>query len=108
MKKFLIIGALTLTLAGCQTAQEIATTITTATQTTTEKVKSVQGYAVQVCGYLPAAASVIGIFNSNFSSSVAVVGNAICNAVTSIPLADGPGDRKPRVNGIVIKGGFVR
>ena len=108
MKKFLIVGVLALALAGCtQTAQDVATTITTATQTTTEKVKSVQGYAVSVCGYLPAAASVIGIFNSNFSSSVAIVGSAICNAVTSIPLADG-GSRVPKVNGVVIKGTFVK
>ena len=108
MKKLLIIGAMTLALAGCQTAQDLATDITTVTQTTKEKVKSVQGYATQICGYLPAAASVIGIFNSGFGSGVSAVSNAICNAVTSIPLADGPGDRKPRVNGVVIKGTFVK
>jgi hypothetical protein len=108
MKKLLIIGVTCLALAGCQTAQDVATTITTATQTTKEKVKSVQGYAVSVCGYLPAAASVVGIFNSGFGNSVAAVGSAICNAVTSIPLADGPGDRLPRVNGVIIKGSFVK
>lgn len=108
MKKFLIIGIACLALAGCQTAQDVATAITTATQTATEKVKSVQGYTVQVCGYLPAAASVIGIFNSGYSNAVAAVGSAICNAVTSIPLADGPGDHKPRVNGVIIKGSFVK
>jgi|SRR5690606_37196957 len=107
MKKILIIGAL-LALAGCQTATDVATTITTATQTTKEKVKSVQGYAVSLCGYLPAASSVIGIFNSNYSNSVAVVGGAICDAVTNITLADGPGDRKPRVNGVVVTGKFVK
>jgi len=108
MKKFLLIGVMVLALAGCnQTAQDVATTITTATQTTKEKVKSVQGYAVAVCGYLPAAASVIGIFNSNFSQSVAVVGGAICDAATSIPFADG-GSRKIIVNGIVVNGTFVK
>ena len=108
MKKLIIIGITCLALAGCQTAQDVATTITTATQTTKEKVKSVQGYAVSVCGYLPAASSVIGIFNSGYGMGVAAIGGAICNAVTSIPLADGPGDRKPRVNGVVIKGTFVK
>lgn len=108
MKKFIFIGIACLALTGCQTAQDIATTITTATQTTKEKVKSVQGYTVSVCGYLPAAASVIGIFNSNYSNAVATVGGAICDAVTSIPLADGPGDHKPRVNGVVVQGEFVR
>lgn len=108
MKKFLILGMLGFALAGCTTAKEIATTITTSTQTTIEKAKEAQGYAVTVCGFLPALASVVAIFNSGFSSSVATVGNAVCDAVTSIPLADGPGDHKPRVNGIVIKGKFVR
>lgn len=111
MKKLLIAGSLLLTplaLAGCQTATELATNITTATQTTKEKVKSVQGYAVALCGFLPTTAAIIGIFNSNFSNSVATVGNAICNAVTSIPLADGPGDRKPRVNGVIVTGKFVK
>lgn len=108
MKKFLLIGIACLALAGCQTAQDLATDITTVTQTTKEKVKSVQGYATQICGYLPAAASVIGIFNSGYGTGVAAVSNAICNAVTSIPLADGPGDRKPRVNGVVIRGTFVK
>lgn len=111
MRMFSLLGAAvvasTLALAGCQTAQDVATTITTSTQTVKEKVKSVQGYTVSVCGYLPAAASVIGIFNSNYSNAVAAIGNAICNAVTNIPLADGPGDRRPRVNGVVIKGKFV-
>lgn len=108
MKKFLILAALGLTLAGCQTAQDVATSITTVAQTTTQKVKSVQGYATQICGYVPAAASVIGIFNSGFSSDVSIVANAICDAVTNITLADGPGDRKPRVNGVVVQGKFVR
>lgn len=108
MKKFLILGMLGFALAGCTTAKEIATTITTTTQSVTEKAKETQGYAVTVCGYLPALASVIAIFNSGFSSNVAVVGNAVCDAVTSIPLADGPGDHKPRVNGVVVQGKFVR
>lgn len=108
MKKILIISCLFLTLAGCQTAQDVATSITTVTQSTKEKIKSVQGYATQICGYLPYASAVIGIFNSGYSNDVSTVSNAICNAVTSIPLADGPGDRKPRVNGVVIKGQFVK
>lgn len=108
MKKLIIAATLTIALAGCQTATDIATTITTATQSTKDKVKSVQGYAVSLCGYLPAASAIVGIFNSNFSNSVSTVGTAICDAVTSITLADGPGDRKPRVNGVVVTGKFVR
>ncbi len=109
MKKILIIAATALALAGCnQTAKEVATTITTATQTTKEKVSSVQGYAVSLCGYLPAASAIIGIFNSNYSNNVSTVGNAICDAVTTITLADGPGDRRPKVNGVVVTGKFVK
>lgn len=108
MKKFILIGALSLLLSGCITAQDLATDITTSTQAVSQKVKAAQGYAVTLCGYLPVAASVIGIFNSGYSSSVSAVGTAICNAVTSIPLADGPGDGKARVNGVVIKGTFVK
>lgn len=108
MKKIILIGALSSLLLGCQTAQDLATTITTSTQTAKEKVKSVQGYAVQACSYLPLATTVTSIFSSNYSSDVATVGSAICDAVTSIPLADGPGDHKPRVNGVVVKGNFVK
>lgn len=108
MNKLLIISALCLGLVGCQTAQDVATSITTVTQTTAQKVKSVQGYATQICSYVPLASSVVNIFSSGYSSDVSTVANAICDAVTSIPLADGPGDHKPRVNGVVIKGSFVK
>ena len=72
------------------------------------KVSMVQSYATQLCSYLPTAATIIGIFSSGFSSDVSAVGSAICNAVTNRPLADGPGDRRPRVNGVVVKGKFVK
>jgi len=48
------------------------------------------------------------LFNTGFSTSASIVGGAVCDAVTNITLADGPGDRKPRVNGVVIKGSFVK
>lgn len=112
MKRILMIGMIAgaaIGLAACnKTASDIATTITTSVQDTKTKVKSVQNYTVSLCSYLPAVASITALFNSNYSQNVAIVGTAICNAVTSIPLADGPGDRKPRVNGIVIKGKFLR
>lgn len=108
IRKLILIGALSLSLAGCMTAQDVATTITTATQTTAQKVKSVQGYATQICSYVPLASSVVNIFSSGYSSDVSTVANAICDAVTSIPLADGPGDHKPRVNGVIVKGSFIK
>lgn len=108
MKKILIVSALALSLAGCQTAQSIATSITTATNTVQEKAHAVQGYATTLCSFVPTIASIIAVFNSGYSSDVAVVANAICSAVTTVPLADGPGDHRPRINGVLIKGQFVK
>ena len=108
----LVVGA-ALVLAGCTTspspgATDVANKITTTTQTVRDKAAAAQGYATQFCGYLPTLTSVISIFNSGIGSDARTVGDAICNAVTSIPLADGPGDRLPRVNGVVLKGKFVK
>lgn len=103
MKKLVLILALSLLLGAC-TAQDVATNISTSTQTAKDKVASVQSYATQLCRFIPTAGTVISIFNSGFANDVATVANAICNAVTTNPLADGPGDRLPRVNGIVVKG----
>lgn len=110
MKKAILASLLlgSLALAGCKSANDIATDIRATTATVSEKVKEVQAYAVRACGYLPYAAAIVGIFNSGFSQSVSTVGSAICDAVTTAPLADGPGDRKPRVNGVAIKGQFVK
>lgn len=108
MKKLIFVALICGGLAGCTTAQDIATSITTVTQSVQEKARSAQGYATQICGFVPTIASVIAIFNSGFSQDVSTVANAICNAVTSVPLADGPGDHLPRVNGIVVRGRFVK
>lgn len=103
-----LMGAACLAMAGCVTAQDLATDISTVAQTTKDKITSVQSYALQVCKFVPTAATVVSIFSSGYGSSVAAVANAICNAVTTVPLADGPGDHKPRVNGIIVRGAFVR
>lgn len=113
MRKLLLIAGMAASLAACTTAPSptatnVANKITTTTATIKEKAVVAQDYATKICGYLPTIASVISIFNSGFSVDAAVVGGAICNAVTNIPLADGPGDHLPRVNGVVIKGKFVK
>lgn len=111
MKKMFLACAMigALALAGCNTtAQDVASKITSTSQTATAKAKEVQDYAVQLCGYLPYASAVISIFNSGYSQNVATVGNAICSAVTNLPLADGPGKREPRVNGVLVQGKWVR
>lgn len=113
MKRILFALALASSLAACtsgptKTAQDIATSITTASQTVNEKITSVREYAKKVCAYVPTVATVVSIFSSGYGTDVAAVANAICNAVTTVPLADGPGDRLPRVNGVVVRGRFVK
>lgn len=110
MRKLLVGAALAagLALAGCQTAADLATDISTVAQSVNQKAKAAQAEAVKICDFVPALASVVSIFNSGFSSNVSTVGHAICDAVTTLPLADGPGDRRPRVNGVLIKGEFVK
>lgn len=115
MRKAFLILALTAmaTLGACNTlpspaASDAASKITTTTKTLRDKAAAAQGYATQLCGYLPTLTSVISIFNSGFGTDAQVVGDAICNAVTSVPLADGPGDHRPRVNGVVVTGKFIR
>jgi ABC-type Fe3+-hydroxamate transport system substrate-binding protein len=106
MKSILAIGLLALSLSACTTAQDIATNINAVNATAREKVTLVQSYATQLCRFVPTASSVLSIFNASAGDSVSVIANAICNAVTTRPLADGPGDRIPRVNGVRVKGRF--
>lgn len=120
MKNLIGIGLLALTLAGCAgtpspTAQKIVATIDNAVQTVKDtsatvqaKAKVAQNYATEICSYVPTIQSVIAIFNSGYSADAGIVANSICNAVTNIPLADGPGDHLPRVNGVVVKGKFIK
>jgi len=65
--------------------------------------KKVQGYARTACSFEPTIASVISLFNASYGMTLDAVAGAICNAATSIPLADG-GTRRIVVNGVRIKG----
>lgn len=97
MKKLLLIAALALPLAAC--ASGGGTTIS-----------DVQARTAKVCSFVPTATTVANILAARNSlvQSASSIANAICNAVTTRPLADGPGDRKPRVNGVVVRGKFIR
>lgn len=113
MKRTLIVSALAFTLAGCAAtsgfsdkANEIAANITTGSQSITQKVSSAKAYTLQVCGYVPTTASLLALFNSSLGAAVGTVGEAICNAVRSAPFADGPANF--RVNGVLVRGRFVR
>lgn len=70
---------------------------------TRDKAKQVQAYAVTWCQFEPTLASAISLVNAAVGMGVSAIGTTLCNAVTSIPLADG-GTRKIVVNGVRIKG----
>lgn len=75
---------------------------------TSPSVSQIQGAAVAACKYLPTATTVAQLVSSSSSiSTAASIAGLICGAVTSIPLADG-GSRTPKVNGVVIRGQFVK
>lgn len=95
MKKLLLVGCLAL--AGCQTAQMDQT------------ISDVQRYTQLACSFVPTVETVAKVLaGGTVIDTASSIANAICTAMTTRPLADGPGDRLPRVNGIVIKGKFVK
>lgn len=87
-----------LALAGCASTQE-----------TNDTIKQVRDYTVIACGYLPTAATIAKIItNSTIVDTAQGIAAQICAAVTTLPLAEGPGKRQAVVKGIVVKGRFVR
>lgn len=95
MKKLLLVGLLAL--GACTTTQIDA------------QVKQVQDTAVAICRYLPTAAAVASILsNAPIISTTASVAGDICNAVTNLPLAEGPGKRQAVVYGVLVRGRFVK
>ena len=73
-------------------------------------VSSVQSVATTICKYVPTAETVAKILTGWAGSVTAdAIAGAICNAVTTNPLADGPNrdSYTPNVNGVVIHGHFV-
>ncbi len=118
MKKILVISALALSLAGCATiANEplpegrgvLSPLVDTnlITEETRTKARQVQAKAKGICGFIPTIGTVISLFSAGIGGGAAAIGTAICDAVTSAPLADG-GTRKVAVNGVPIKGKFVK
>jgi len=99
LANLIFLGATVLTLSGCVTTKEAA-----------DKIAEVQSTAKTICGFVPTAATVVALFNTDAGQTVAGWGAVICNAVTNNPQADGPGpaNYKPVVNGVRIKGKFVR
>lgn len=72
-----------------------------------ERVKQIQEYTKLVCSFVPTVGTVAGILSKGKSDSTVKIAEDICLAVTTAPLADGK-DRVPRVQGVKIKGNFVK
>lgn len=102
MNKFFVIGFASIAALALAACDPVAET------------KKVQGATVATCSYLPTAETIAAIAKTLYAPSIpfidvgSAVATSICNAVTNIPLADGPGDHLPRVNGIIVRGKFVK
>lgn len=114
MKALIGVALLALSLAGCaSTGATLPGTekVVSGVQTTRDTITKVQNYTKQVCGFLPTAASVAAIFNVSIAGSISAIGGAICDAVTTNPLAEGdkPGYYKAQtVHGVKVEGRFVK
>lgn len=101
MRKFLVAAALVSLVAGCTvTAQQAG-----------DKVRDVQDAAARACSFIPTVQTVLDIFlaKNNTYQSAGAIASAICQAITINPMAEGPGGRKaPTVNGVVIRGWYVK
>lgn len=115
MTKFISI-VLLLTLAGCATNNPLPAgrgvlsplvdsgVITEETRT---KARQVQVATKDYCGYIPTIGTLVSLFSAGVGGGVAAVASVVCDAITTAPLADG-GGRLAYVNGVRIKGKFVR
>lgn len=111
--RLFVVFALSFGVVGCAAtgaisnkANEIAANIATASKTFNEKVAAAKEYIKLACNYVPTTASLITLFNSGIGTAVGTIGEAVCEAVRSAPLADGPATF--RVNGVRVEGRFVR
>lgn len=99
MKKLVLL--LALALGGCATGLP-------STEDISARAKQIQSYTKLACSFVPTVATIAAIVSKGGSAGITEIASDICTAVTTAPLADGPGDRIPRVKGVVVKGKFVR
>ena len=94
MKRVVLVGALLL--AGCATGGDVIA-----------QAKQIQNNIRLACSFVPTLASIAALISSNTATASGIV-NSVCSAVSTAPLADGPGERVWIVNGVRVKGSFVR
>jgi len=104
----IVVACVALSLAGCVTPAQVSEKTREAKAT----VAQVQNAARTICSYVPTAATIAALFNTQAGQSASAWGSAICEAVDLVaPL---PGfallnvPRDPVVNGVIIKGAFVK
>ena len=102
MKYLAVVGCLLL--AGCGTTG-LGSSVST--QQVSAKIKEVQEWTKTICKFVPTVGTIANILSGGQAMPVTAIADAICNAVTTAPLADG-GRRTPKVNGVVVKGKFVK
>lgn len=115
MKKLLLLG--TLALVGCTGGNAIPpsgpgilsplVSSGVITEETRTKARQVQATTKGLCQFIPTIGTIAAIFSAGIGAGVSAVASGICDAVTTAPLADG-GPRQAKVNGVVIRGKFVR
>ena len=93
-----LVVVLALGLSGCAT-------IPTA-ENISESAKKIQSYTRLACSFVPTITTIANIL-SRSSAPITAIAADICAAVTTAPLADG-GPRQAKVNGVVIRGRFVK
>jgi hypothetical protein len=93
------VGALCTALGACVTTEDV-----------NSKITQVQDFTRIGCSFVPTVTTVAKILAAGnpIVDTASSVADAICAAVTTVPLADGPGDSRPRVNGVVVEGKFIR
>jgi len=70
-------------------------------------VKDIQNAVAQACNFLPTAQTIAALLGK--SIPVPQIVTSVCNAVTTRPLAEGPGRAKaPKVAGVTIRGQFLK
>lgn len=98
MRKILFALVLTVPLAACVSTQEID-----------QSIAEVQAYTRTICKFVPTITTVAKIIASGtVVDTTSGIANGICNALTTAPLADGPGPRGAYYRGVLIVGTRVK
>ena len=99
MKKLLVIGFLALSLGGCASMPS--------TGDLSARAKQIQDYTRLACKFVPTVSTIANILSSGIAAPATMIAADICNAITTVPLADG-GPRAAKVYGVAIKGKHIR